>query len=139
MEGTMKKGTRKVRIAKVTNPSHDLFGQKFIVISWRDRVRCWGHVTSYNRGTKHQGRFDFDSNDVEIINDVLYNSDLYEDLWNQYIDYIESRGAIINHNRKSYSIIRKPFSSEFIAIAKELGYEIQELNQEDIDAINELI
>lgn len=131
----------KTRIATVTDETHPLHGQRFIVQQWRDTtVHCWGQVTSYKGGKRrHEGSLSFHQDSVKVSDTDEKGGSFSKALFEQTIEDKRRRGAIITSHR-SPIIERRPFSEAFTATAKELGIDIRSpfLSQDDIDTINEL-
>ncbi|MGW8177308.1 MAG: hypothetical protein ACWGQW_00705 [bacterium] len=131
----------KTRIATVTDETHPLHGQRFIVQQWRDTtVHCWGQVTSYNGGRRrHEESIKFHQDSVKISETNESGATLSKALFQQAIQDLKRRGASVTEWKRNPQILRKPYSEEFTAMAKELGLNIHALSNQDVATINELI
>ena len=124
---------QKIRIATVTDETHPLFEQRFVVQQWRDRVHCWGQVTSFSRKSRrHEGSISFASEQVTVEEYPSNGVVLSRALFDQNLRDMERRGARILRGRsETYVIERGPLSEASLAVAAEL--EINPCNASDAE------
>lgn len=128
------------RIATVTDESSPLLGQRFIVQQWRgETVHCWGQVSSYRGGSiRHGESLAFDQSTVRVEDYTGDRKVLAKGLFEQTVDDMVRRGAIITGRGRNLIITRRPYAEHFVAMAKELGVDVRYACKADLDAVAEL-
>jgi hypothetical protein len=126
----------KTRIATVTDETHPLFGQRFVVQQWRERVHCWGQVSSYtSKARRHESSLSIESGPVNVEDYAGSGYVLSCELFEQNVEDMRRRGAIITGRGRTLTIRRAPFSEAVAAVAAELNVNLKLASREEIAEI----
>lgn len=130
----------RIRLATVTEQQHPQYGQRFIVQQWLGTVvYCWGQCTSYRgSSTRHGTSLSFHQDSVTVADFTGCRRTLARELFAQASQDLRRRGALASHHANPI-VSRRPYSEPFVALAAELGVDLQLASQAELAMVHELL